>query len=393
MEWDVVVVGGGPAGCAVAEKISKAGFKVLILEENKRIGEPVQCAGLVSLRTLELADYKTQYINRLKGAQIHAPSGEILDCRGSKTYAVAIERDEFDRHLAEKAVEQGATLLLEAKARGFAKNKSGLTVDFEYRRKDYTVQAKLLIGADGVNSIVSSWAGLEPPKEKIKMFAAEVELENQFPETVDLFLGSDVAPGWFGWIIPLDKKRARIGTGSCFSGKSILEHVKMLFEKHPERFKNLKIIKYTGGLVPIGKMKNFTSNVMVVGDAACQTKPVSGGGLYLGLRGAQICAEVATAALRRENFSHEFLSQYQARWNRELGFEIEQGLKYRRMFLEMTDNEMSSIIRFLNTGFWKRLILKKGDIDFPSILGEKLFMASSWTDRFIVSCIRKIVSS
>jgi len=70
--------------------------------------------------------------------------------------------------------------------------------------------------ADGANSTVARWAGLDPPEEKIKMFAAEVELENPLPETVDLFLGSDVAPGWFAWIIPLDKRRARIGTGTRF---------------------------------------------------------------------------------------------------------------------------------------------------------------------------------
>jgi len=125
MEWDVVVVGAGPAGCSVAEKIAGAGFKVLILEENKRVGEPVQCSGLVSPRTLELAGFCGGYINYLKGALIHAPDGEVLDCRGSKTYAVAIDRAEFDRHLAEKAVGQGASLLLEARARAFSREKGG----------------------------------------------------------------------------------------------------------------------------------------------------------------------------------------------------------------------------------------------------------------------------
>ena len=392
MEWDVVVVGAGPAGCSVAEKIAGAGFKVLILEENKRVGEPVQCSGLVSPRTLELAGYSS-YINFLKGALIHAPDGEVLDCRGSKTYAVAIDRAEFDRHMAEKAVEQGASLLPEARARAFSREKRGVKVEFEWQGKNCTARAKLLIGADGANSMVARWAGLEPPEEKIKMFAAEVELENPLPETVDLFLGSDVAPGWFAWVIPLDKSRARIGTGSRFFKKPILDQVKLLFAKYPERFKDMRVKKLTGGLVPIGRMRNFASNVMLVGDAACQTKPISGGGIYLGLRGAEICAQIATAALHQEDFSLEFLSKYQAEWNRELGFEIERGLKYRQMFLELTDSEMSNIIGILNTKFWRSLIIKKGDIDFPSILGEKLFKAPIWADKLILSFIREIVSS
>jgi len=393
MDWDVVVVGGGPAGCAVAEKVAKAGFKVLVLEENRKIGEPVQCSGLVSPRTLKLSGFQTRYINKLKGALIHAPSGETMDCRGSKTYALAINRAEFDRYLAEKAEKQGATLLLEAKARNFMRYRDGVKVEFEYRGKKHTALGKLLIGHDGVYSIVARWAGVEPPQEKIRLFAAEVELDNPFPETVDLFLGSDVAPGWFAWVIPLDKKRARIGTGCSHRKKSIVEIVNMLFRKYPDRFKNVKIIKFTGGLVPIGTMKNFAPNVLLVGDAACQTKPVSGGGLYLGLRGAEICGRVAIAALQEDNFSQEFLSQYQHQWNRELGSEIERGLKYRQMFLEMTDRDMSSIIHLLNTKFWRNLILKKGDIDFTSILGKKLFVVPLWADRLILSYIRNIAPS
>ncbi len=393
MSWDVdvVVVGGGPAGCSVARQIAGHGFKVLILEENKNIGEPVQCAGLVSPRTLQIVGCQMYFLNEIKGAHVYAPEGDFVEIKGSKTYAVAIDRSEFDRQIAYMAKESGAELLLEAKACGFSRCRRGVTIAFMRRGKIFNVDAKILIGADGVNSQVAKWAGLHLPVEKIKLFAAEVELVNSFSETVDIFLGNDIAPGWFGWVIPLDRKRARLGTGSIFYKRPIAEHVKRLLEKYPERFHGLKIKKGTGGFVPIGIMENCTSNIMLVGDAACQTKPISGGGLYLGIRGAEICAQVAVQALIQENFSKEFLSRYQIRWNREMGYEIKTALRHHQAYLKLTDFEISSLIRFFNKEYWKEQILNNGDIDYPSILSKKFASAPPWAEKFVFSCFRKIV--
>lgn len=390
MRWDVIVVGGGPAGCSVAEQIARYGFNVLILEENKKIGEPVQCSGLVSPRTIKLTGYEGLILNEIKGASVHAPSGELIEFVGTRTYALAIDRGAFDRELARRAQEGGADLLVQARVTGFKRSNGGIVVEFDRGGKVFTEETNLLIGADGVNSLVARWAGLHLPVEKIKMFAAEVELENPFSEIVDIFLGHDIAPGWFGWIIPLDKKRARIGTGSHLINRPIKENVRRLLEIYPERFKGMKIVKETGGFVPIGMMKNYTYNVMLVGDAACQTKPISGGGLYLGLKGAGLCSEVAVDALIQENFSQEFLSRYQAQWNQKMCGEIETALRYRQGFFDLSDHEINSLIRFFNKRYWQGIILRNGDIDYPSKLAEKLSMAPLWAEKFIFSCLQKM---
>jgi len=349
MSWDVVVVGGGPAGCSAAEQIARQGFKVLILEEHKKIGEPVQCAGLVSPRTMDLAGLCDKLvINKINGASVHAPGGETLKFRGSKTYALTIDRSAFDRELAAKAEKAGVEFLLQAKAVGFKRFNGSITVEIRRGDSVISVVTKLLIGADGVNSLVARWTGLPQPAEKIKMFAAEVELDNPLTETVDIFLGSDIAPGWFGWIIPLDKKRARIGTGSVDMNRPIQENVIRLLESYPERFKGMKILKGAGGVVPIGIMKKYSSNVMLVGDAACQTKPISGGGLCLGLKGANLCSKVAVQALRQGNFSEKFLSRYQILWDKETRNETETALRYRHAYLNFSDEEINFLIRFLN---------------------------------------------
>ena len=103
-DYDLIVVGGGPAGCAVARDVAAAGFRVLIAEEHARMGEPLQCSGLVSARTLEISRVSPRVVRRsLHGTRVHAPGGQVLDLTGKKAYALAIDRVGFDQDLADQA--------------------------------------------------------------------------------------------------------------------------------------------------------------------------------------------------------------------------------------------------------------------------------------------------
>jgi digeranylgeranylglycerophospholipid reductase len=95
MDYDVIVIGGGPVGCSVARDIAAAGFKVLVVEEHPKIGLPLHCAGLISSRTLELSRVSPRVIeHKLTGARLHAPGGEVLGLHGKRVYALAIDRAE-----------------------------------------------------------------------------------------------------------------------------------------------------------------------------------------------------------------------------------------------------------------------------------------------------------
>jgi len=109
VNYDVIVVGGGPAGCKAAGLIAGRGFKVLVAEEHERIGEPVQCAGLLSPRTLKAAAVPEEIIiNKIHGAYIHSPGGETLTVRGPEEYAYVVDRAVFDRKMSEQARQAGA---------------------------------------------------------------------------------------------------------------------------------------------------------------------------------------------------------------------------------------------------------------------------------------------
>ncbi len=394
MNYDVIVIGGGPAGCETARIIAEKGYRVLVAEEHRKIGEPMQCAGLVSPRTLKaVAMPDAIIINRIYGAFVHSPGGELLSIRDKEAYALVIDRPEFDRNLSKRAQSAGAEIMTGVRAEVDAFSPGVASVKFKSSGGEFTAGARLLIGADGANSRVARRINTTAPREVVRMCAAEVELKCQEKDMVHIFLGRDIAPGWFGWVIPVDGKHARVGIGVSGVGKHSKYYFNRMLQAYPQIFKGVKILYNTGGVIPIGMLAGiYGEKTMLVGDAACQTKPISGGGLYLGLLGAKLCAKVASKALSKGNLSSEFLSEYRWLWEREMADEIQTALEHRRIFLSMSDKEIDTLIHFFNRPLWQSIISRNGDIDYPSWLAGRLSFAKPWAERFFMAGFKKILN-
>lgn len=393
MKYDVVIVGGGPAGCAAAKHIAKEGHKVLVIEEHDKIGEPVRCSGLVSPRTMELAGMPDRIIiNRLKDARVYSPLGGRLSIKNDRIKAAAVDRAAFDREIARQSREAGAEIILEIRARGIQRTNTGYCIKAEKKGRSLSIDARLLIGADGVNSQVAKWLGLKRRTPVVRMYAADVVLERKEINKVDIFLGQTLAPGWFGWVIPLDGKTCRVGTGFTSNGANSASHspryyFHQMVSQFPDYFNGLKILRYTGGAVPFGGIpKIYAANAMLVGDAAVQTKPISGGGIYFGLVGAELCAGVANHALNMDNLSENALSTYQKMWQKQAGAEIRCCTGYREAYESFTDKDIDSLLRFLNQPYWQGLLARHGDIDYPSWMARHLGLAAPWVHKFVRAC-------
>lgn len=386
MKWDVLVVGAGPAGSFTAEKIAGGGFSVLLVEENDQVGEPVQCAGLISPRAMDLAGVDNSIIiNKASGLRVFSALGANLHAENGRIYSFAIDRAAFDRRLAQKAANAGAVLLQGTKVTGLERITGGYRAVALRNGRTFNIKAAVVIGADGSNSKVAQCLGLESNNPKAVMYAAEVELPRHNTSTIDVFLGRDLAPGWFGWLIPLDGNRCRVGTGYAFvkPKNPIGYYFDKMVNSYPALFRGIKIIRYTGGVVPLGsRPKIVAPHAMLVGDAACQTKPISGGGIYTGLRAAQLCAETAVEALIEDNLTETRLARYQESWIQEMGEELSCSMSYRKNFLDFSDKDIDTLIRFLNKPKWIKAILKYGDIDYPSFLASKLWLLHPFVKTF-----------
>jgi geranylgeranyl reductase family protein len=399
LDYDVIVVGGGPVGCAIARDIAAKGYQTLILEEHQKIGEPVHCSGLISERTLKISRVSSKVVlNQLKGALVYGPGKNVLELKGEKVYALVIDRGTFDNAIAKQALRAGARILCNTRATKFNYLDKGVQVEVvSVKGGNCTFTSRLLIGADGHHSIIARGLNLPRGLEKILLFAAEVSLPDHNDSFAHIFLDRCLAPGWFGWLFPAGNNLARVGLGiSPLVGESKGQAPHFLFEKlvarYPAVFQGMEVLQVTSGIVPIGILeRTYDAHVLLAGDAAAHVKPISGGGLYLGLQAAECCAAAAIEALRAQNFTRDFLSAYQKMWEAAIGLEIRCGLRHRETFLTMKNDEMESLLGFLNKLAWQKLILKYGDLDYHSRLAARLAFIPFWASRFLTAGLRGLL--
>jgi geranylgeranyl reductase family protein len=367
-EFDAIVVGAGPAGSTVAEYLARAGLRVALLEEHAQAGVPVHCSGLVSPRALEIADVpeKAVALRRYRAARIWGPGGGALWVRSERVQAVAVDRTRFDQILAGRATDVGAELMLETAAQRFARVDGQVQVLARTPRGELQLRAPLLVGADGAASRVAGWLGRNGRHEVIPAEKIDISFRGRGTDQVEILVGNTVAPGWFGWVIPTTERRATIGVGTTGALRDCLP---AFLELVRERFGGFEVEGTRRAPIPLGPARDFVADgVLLVGAAARQTKPTTGGGVYLGVRAAQLAAETAVRALETGDTSRRALVAYERAWQRLEGHEVRVGGWLRRAFRRLSDWELDWIIRVAGEPWAQEAISRLGDIDFPAQL-------------------------
>jgi geranylgeranyl reductase family protein len=383
-DYDVVIVGAGVAGSFTGIQLAKSGYKVLLVEEHREVGRPVQCAGLVTPRISQLIPEldPSCIINKVHGAKIYSPLGKELIIDAGEPKALVVDRLLFDRFLASAATKAGAELFLGTKAVSAKRIDGNVEVEILKNNEKISVSCKLIIGADGVQSQVSTWFGLKRVKTILSGFGAEMTGVDIEPGFVEIYLGNNVAPNFFSWIIPkADSKvdgamSARVGLVCAKSNNRAISYYRALFD-HPiagPKLKHSKPVHLISGGVPIGTVsKSYIDNAMLVGDSAGQVKPTSGGGIYTSLVCAQLCAETAVLALEKNDCSAKVLKRYQKAWQNRLGKELKHGMRLHKVYMHLTDSQLEEGFKLLSDESILNIISKKGDIDYPSKVTKELF--------------------
>jgi len=378
---DVLVVGAGPAGSTMAERLSRLGHSVLVIEEHGRIGYPVQCAGLVSRRVLDLAGTPQVVRRPVHGASVFSPSLQSITFRAPEPRAYVIDRAGLDIALADKAARAGAAFEIETRFDGLAGAPNGTVRAKVTRRGDTAeeIEAKLVVGADGVASAVARAFRLRRPVEILPAFEAEFPESPGDPDLAEVYLGNAIAPGLFGWWIPDGSGGARVGVAANADGTSARTYYERLLTQIARRY-GQPLRNPTGYLVsgiPIGDVPRISGpRVLLVGDAAAQAKPLSGGGIFTGMRAAELAAAVAHGALTDGDLSAARLFQYDAAWRQEFGDEFDKAQYLRRLFLKFTDAELEAILEALKEAGTTETIVAFGDIDFPTHVARRLLRQS-----------------
>jgi digeranylgeranylglycerophospholipid reductase len=384
----VLVVGAGPAGSTAADELARQGRSVLVVEEHPNVGYPVQCAGLVSDRVLELASPPASVVRKpVRGATVVGSSGGSVAFAAPTPKAFVIDRAGLDLHLADRAARAGATFRTATRFDGVVRRSPG-SVTVRLSGPDgepEDLEARLVVGADGVASAVARAFRLRRPVELLPAFEAEFPESPGSPDQVEVYLGRELSPGLFGWWIPDGAGGARIGVAVSpgpVPARTYYERTLAFVER---RFgaKLRNPLNYLVSGIPIGTVPRTSGDrVLLVGDAAAQVKPLSGGGIFTGMRCAQIAARVAGEALTSGDLSAGSLGRYDRAWRAELGDEFGRALYLRRVLLRMTDDDLDRVVAALGAAELKGTIVAFGDIDFPSHVARQLLLRSPSLVRF-----------
>ncbi|RLE77100.1 MAG: hypothetical protein DRJ44_02820 [Thermoprotei archaeon] len=373
-EYDIAIIGAGPAGLFLANYIEDLNF--IVLEEHEEVGKPLHCAGLLSLRGLERLGFIPQKSiqNKVKGAVFVSPSGLKLIVKSRRDEAIVVDREYFDKELAKKVIDR---IKLGVKVLNAVRK--GRRWILKTRRGN--IYSKILVDAEGFRYNLSVKLGFNKPPKNLLLPAIQVELEkvkDLDEELVEIYLGNRWAPGFFAWIIPLSSEEARVGLAAKSQPQVYLKN---FLDKHPiasSRLRTAKIRRVLGGRVVLtgiyGEIAKGSS--ILIGDVAGQAKPTTGGGvIYSG-----IAAQIASTVIRDElskNGKDIRLEKYDKTWRRTLGKELF-FMKVARLFMmQIRDEDYDKIVGKMKDIGFEAIAEREGDIDFQYKVLKRILQTPS----------------
>ncbi len=338
MHYDILVVGAGPAGSSAAREASKAGARVLMVEKKKTIGQPVQCAELLpKSNLLTLKVNRRSFVQEIKRARIFPPQGEHVE---SDFPCSMLDRAVFDKELAAQAANEGAHILVKTRCI----SKKGEKVILKRGNKEIDVFPKVIIGADGPRSTVGKWIATVN-KEFCIALQYEVPL-TALSDCVEFYFDHQFFGG-YGWLFPKGKV-ANVGVAVKYEKTGPSDFIHGLLDNFIKKLQKKNKIKkslfsITGGLIPVGgPLHTVKENIILAGDAAGQTDPITGGGIVQALLCGKIAGTTAAEAVKDNDFNA--LYNYEIKWRYLFENDLERACT-KRQFLESHWNELDSIIK------------------------------------------------
>ena len=359
MNYDIIVIGAGPAGTTFSRIASQNGLNVLIIDKRKDIGNPVRCGEGLGKREVvkQGLDLPKQVFSvEIEGAKVVAPNGKEIIWKDETTKGWVLERKMFDKWLAELAVKEGAKVLTYTRATDFIKE-DGKIVGIKAQRsgKELEFRAPLIISAEGMEALMARKAGFKAVHNLYDVdtcYQYEVEpYEHQ--NLIELYFGNEIAPRGYVWVFPKANKKANVGIGigahldNWLKGRGIKgADPKVLLDKWMEiNTPDVSTLEDFGGIISVGApLDEFVKdNIMVIGTAAKQVDPIHGGGIALAMEAGLMAANVAVEAHKKKDFSKEMLYKYEKEWRETTGKKEEMRLKLRKVMENVKDDDLNYI--------------------------------------------------
>ncbi len=366
--YDVLIVGSGPSGCQLAYQLSSQGHSTVVLEEHDRIGDPACCTGIIGRECFDAFSIPSSLAQfQANSATFFPPTGKPLRLFKDTTQAYIVHRPTLDRALAQRAQGVGAEFLTNSPVNDLIPEDGGVRV--QSRDSGLEWQARAVVLAGGASSALPQKLGMGRIDDLATGAQAEVEVNGL--KEVEVYFGQGVAPGFFAWLVPTTPGNGLAGLITRHRpGQFMQDFLDRLFRDGKIASPHVEI---SFGRIPLKpRPRTWGPRVMVVGDAAGQVKPTTGGGIYYSLLGARTAATVLDRALVTDDFSPGLFAGYEREWKNQLGREIQVGRWARRFYEKLSDTQVDRLFRFVKSADIPQAMLDREDFSFdwhaPSIL-------------------------
>lgn len=375
--YDVLIIGGGPAGLYAAYCLAKAGRSVAVFEEHPEIGSPVHCTGLVATESFTRFDLPQQANQAtLRCARFYSPGGHVLSVASEKDETVVLDRSAFDRGLAEQALAAGAHIFPRHRVEAIRRLRRSLVA----RTSTSGGVGRLVSGRLGILATGASYGlhrglGFQLPHRFV--YGAQIEVECKETSGVEVYFGNEVAPGSFAWVVPFTRQGTAMAKIGVLASRDAVGYLTR-FLRSPlvaSRVRPSRIFQYLRRPIPVWPLSTtFADRMLVIGDAAGLAKPTTGGGVYYSLLSAELAAATIGEALDWGDSSTRFLGRYQTAWRAVLESEIRMGMLFRTFASELSDAQIDEAFQLVTRKPMAKLIR-----DHASFNWHKRIILALWS--------------
>ncbi|MEM3565070.1 MAG: NAD(P)/FAD-dependent oxidoreductase [Candidatus Jordarchaeaceae archaeon] len=368
MDWDVIIVGGGPSGLVCSEKLASLGLDVLVLDERAEPNKDKPCGGMLTERAIREFSLDESIIEReIWGVRVVYREEESFTIEYNERVGGNVHRTKLGKYLAQKAISAGAEVRSNERAKKLKVRQSHVELV-----TSETFQTKMVVGADGVNSLIKNFLNPMEGRESLGfcvqyLMSMEPELiDERFGNINEFYYGGGVSPFGYAWIFP-KRDCLAVGVGSLLSKVegNLKIYLEKFVKKHPiasRRLEGAEIVRFDAALVPLRGLysKIYSNRVVLLGDAAGTVSPITGEGMYYSMISGKIAADVIGKAFKKDDFSEKYLSVYHKKLKKQIGSELKWGVWLQNYFLKgqpsnvgaeiMSDKGMQKLVGDLLTG-------------------------------------------
>ena len=357
LNFDVVVVGGGPAGSSAARIAAENECTVALVEKEKEIAETVRTSGVTWISDIKKFKIPEDCYNSIKKFSFCSPKNSVTISDNVAKAAVLDVRKTY-RFLANRAQSSGAKIFTSTNVSEVLKNSDGKCVGVIAKSKDKHIQfnAKVIIDASGFASVVAKELGHVEQWKKFGVGAEfEVKTEELEQDNWWLMVGQEYSPAGYAWIFPTSKNTARVGVGIGKPDSEVDPTIRLneLIDKKIGPIKDLgeiEKIEFHYGLIPNEGLSRKTvyDNLILVGDSAGQANPLVLEGIRYAIRFGEVAGKVAANAVKNNDTSESSLIPYEKEWKKAIESKINSAVKVQNRWVGLSDDEWDKELDIIN---------------------------------------------